>query len=678
MSSPRPPRNPNRKPPPYSLEQYAREKKLPAAWLAQEFALRTHREREVAIPYLDAEGNPAFEKYRAGDGRFRAGKGAKLIPYGLDRLDEAGSVLIVEGESDVHTLARHGVAAVGIPGARNWKPEWTKYLDGLDIRVWKEPDDAGADMVRRLAADLPDARVIEAPEDAKDPSDLHLADSDAFLDRLTGLMRDARPITEVVEELPAPKEEEGGRVVVPSPKQPMGVARRLVNDVYTGPEGHALLHDFRGDFYRYDSTCWPEIRESVVRAAAYRYLEDAFYLKATKDGIEFESWNPTRYKITDVLDALRAIVLLEGEEPPAWTSDRQEPPADEMVSMANGLLHLPSRRLYDHTPAYFNYHSLPFAFDPEAPRPRRWLAFLEELWEGDPTAISALQEVFGYILGGDTRQQKIFLLVGPRRAGKGTIGRVLTGLLGAHNVAAPTLASMATNFGLQPLIGKPLGLISDARLSGRSKGSIVVERLLSISGEDSLTIDRKYREPWTGRLPTRLVILTNELPRLSDSSGALASRFILFVLTKSFLGQEDPNLTDKLLAEAPGIFNWALQGLDRLVERGYFKPPDSGREAVQQLEDLSSPISAFVRERCVTGAEESVPVDYLWKSWKRWCEDDNRHPGTKQTFGRNLKAALPTIRRSKPRSEEGDERIPTYVGIGLQVTPPYGEREGAP
>ena len=120
----------------------------------------------------------------------------------------------------------------------------------------------------------------------------------------------------------------------------------------------------------------------------------------------------------------------------------------------------------------------------------------------------------GYILGGDTSQQKIPLFVGPKRAGKGTIARVLTGLLGAHNVAAPTLASLSTNFGLSPLIGKPLALISDARLSGRSDSSVVVERLLSISGEDSLTIDRKYLDQWTGRLPTRLALMTNELPQL--------------------------------------------------------------------------------------------------------------------------------------------------------------------
>jgi putative DNA primase/helicase len=187
-----------------------------------------------------------------------------------------------------------------------------------------------------------------------------------------------------------------------------------------------------------------------------------------------------------------------------------------MLAMQNGLLHLPTRTLIEHTPEFFSHHALPFDFDAEAPPPVRWLEFLRDLWHKDDSSIAALQEIFGYMLGGGTALQKIFLLVGPKRAGKGTIGRVLAGLLGSHNIAAPTLASLASHFGLQPLIGKPLALIADARFSSKADGNVVVERLLSISGEDSLTIDRKYKEPWTGRLPSRFLILTNELPRLVD------------------------------------------------------------------------------------------------------------------------------------------------------------------
>jgi putative DNA primase/helicase len=326
-------------------------------------------------------------------------------------------------------------------------------------------------------------------------------------------------------------------LVVPPPSHPMSVARELVKSLYTLPAG-LILRDHRGDLYRWDGARWPEIDKRDVRAAAYQLLEHAHY-NDPKEGMK--PFAPSRRKIDDVVDALRAIVLVDSAaDAPFWIDRHADPPAHEFISMTNGLLHVPTRTLRPHTTQFFNHHALPFVFDKDAPPATAWLRFLAELWH-DTTAIAALQEAIGYLLGGDTSLQKMFLLVGPKRGGKGTIGRVLTGLLGPHHVAAPTLASLSTNFGLQPLIGKPLALISDARLSTKADSKIVVERLLSISGEDSLTIDRKYKEPWTGRLPTRFLIMTNELPRLSDASGALASRFILFVLTRSFYGAENPS-----------------------------------------------------------------------------------------------------------------------------------------
>jgi putative DNA primase/helicase len=118
--------------------------------------------------------------------------------------------------------------------------------------------------------------------------------------------------------------------------------------------------------------------------------------------------------------------------------------------------------------------------------------FLTELFGQDHQAITALQDWFGYMLSPDTSQHKIFFIVGPRRSGKGTIARVQTALVGRDSVANPTLASLQTNFGIAPLIGKPVAIITDARLGGRSDQAAITERLLSISGEDALTIDRKH------------------------------------------------------------------------------------------------------------------------------------------------------------------------------------------
>ncbi|NKB83747.1 hypothetical protein HED51_11340 [Ochrobactrum grignonense] len=215
------------------------------------------------------------------------------------------------------------------------------------------------------------------------------------------------------------------------------------------------------------------------------------------------------------------------------------PPAHELLPVKNGLLHLPSGKLYQPSPAYFCLNAADVKFDPNAPKPKEWLRFLDQVWPGDTQSIEALQDMFGYLLSPDTSQQKVFLIVGPKRSGKGTIARVLTGIMGQDSVAAPTLASLATNFGLAPLIGKSVAMIGDARLSGRADQASIAERLLSISGEDSITVDRKFKPAWTGRLSARFVILTNELPRLADASGALASRFVVLTMEQSFYGRED-------------------------------------------------------------------------------------------------------------------------------------------
>jgi putative DNA primase/helicase len=457
----------------------------------------------------------------------------------------------------------------------------------------------------------------------------------------------------------------GPRPIVPPPTDPHQVARQFMAEHYTDEDGARLLRYWRGDWHAWTGTHWPEVEDRQVKSDLWTWLADADYVKpatATKPSEQLP-FEPTKYKVANVLDALQACSHLSASvAAPAWLAEAKTA-ATEMVAMSNGLLHLPTRILMPHTPSFFTHHALPFEFDPAAPRPRRWLQFLDELWSDDPEAISTLAEVFGYILSGETRQQKMFMLVGPKRGGKGTIARVLTGLLGAHNVAAPTLSGLTSNFGLSPLIGKPLAVVSDARLGSRSDSLIAVERLLSVSGEDSITVDRKYRDPWTGQLPSRFVILTNELPRLTDSSGALASRFIMLLLTQSFYGREDPRLTDELLREAPGIFNWALEGLDRLEQRGAFEQPPSSQAAIQQLADLASPVSSFLRDRCEIGTACEVEKDELYAAWKQWCEEEGRGPGTKAIFVRDLRAAVPGLTPRKLRAE--DKRVHVLQGVRL-------------
>jgi putative DNA primase/helicase len=93
--------------------------------------------------------------------------------------------------------------------------------------------------------------------------------------------------------------------------------------------------------------------------------------------------------------------------------------------------------------------------------------------------------------------------------------------------------------------------------------------------------------------------------------------------------------------------------------------PRSALDAVQQLEDLGSPIGAFLRERCVIGAGHSVGVSHLFDAWCEWCKAQGRdHPGTAQSFGRDLRAAIPGIKVIQPR--DGEDRLRFYQGIWLK------------
>ena len=322
-----------------------------------------------------------------------------------------------------------------------------------------------------------------------------------------------------------------------------------------------------------------------------------------------------------------------------------------------------ARKLHPHSPHFFNEVAVPFAYEPNAPAPSRWIAFLRELWDDDDDSIAALQEWFGYVVSGRTDLHKVLLLVGPTRAGKGVIARVLKSLVGAANVTGPTLASLGQNFGLQDLIGKALAIISDARL-GRADSNVVVERLLSVSGEDTLTIDRKYRDPWTGKLGTRFLMISNELPRFGDASGAIANRFVVLTLSTSWLGRENPALTNELMADLPGILNWSLDGLDRLAQSNRFTAPRSSEDAILALQDLVSPVAAFVRDRCTVNPMLEAPCDELYAMWKSWAEDNGHRAGSVQTFGRDLRAVVPGLRTVRPRVGEDRERHFRGLGIG--------------
>lgn len=645
------------------------------------------------FPECDETGTVIGLNRRFDDGSKRmlpGGKRGLTLPDGWR--DRPGALLIVEGPTDCVALTAAGLAAIGRPSNTGGVPLLTKLLRdwpterGIVIlgEIDKKPSGEwpgrmGAESTaRQLAATLNrPVRWTLPPDDAKDVRHwLTHADrgKTPWPQRGRELLRflEANAVT-IDPSVSLPGDASPIRNSNDAPDDPHRLARGFLEHE-TGP-----LRFWRDDFLRWEDGVYRIETHADLRGQLTSWIRREFQ---QIQRLELEAWKandrenkgqpPTTRKVTtrllgDVVNALRGECLLSSSiDPPAWINGSAGPEPVNLLPMRNGVLDLLANGLLSTSPNLFTFNVCPFDFAPKAPAPKEWLRFLGDLWPDDSDTVATLQEWFGYLLTPDTRQQKILFLLGPKRSGKGTICRVLRALVGAGNVVGPTLGSLAMNFGLSPLLGKTVAVVSDARLSNRVDSATITERLLSISGEDSLTVDRKHRDPLTVKLLTRFVIASNELPRLGDASGALAGRLILLRFTQSFYGSEDHGLTDRLLQELPGILNWSLEGWRRLHDRGRFVQPPSGAELLADLEDLASPVGAFVRECCRVGSGATVEVGELYAAWRSWCACHGRkEPGTEQTFGRDIRAAVPTLNVRRPN--HAGSRWREYVGICLRA-----------
>lgn len=491
---------------------------------------------------------------------------------------------------------------------------------------------------------------------------------------------------------------------------PARLARLYLADRHAHQDGLTLRY-WRAEWYRWDGSSYQPITDKDLRASITRAVSlefDRLYQQALirnrmavaaaaaagSDGATASANGKpgggkpptlipvTRAIVSDVIQELAGLAHLPTHthgEAPLWLDNDPAPSlgwaASDCLPTASAIVHLPTladspdrpaAAMRRPTPRLFSTWATDYPFAPDAPAPLEWLAFLDEVADGDRQVIQLIQEMFGLLLTHDTSLQKALLIVGPPGGGKGTIVRVLRAMIGPANVAGPTLASLGQNFGLQSLIGKPVAIIDDARISGKTDQAPILERLLTIIGEGTITVDRKYLEPWTGKLSTRLILLSNDPPAIQDASAALVRRLIVVRFTRSFADNPDRTLFDRLSRELPSILLWSIQGWARLRARGYLIQPESGSETVEEIREAMSPVTSFVRDCCQVEKEAITSRTDLYNAWCTWNQANGQeHAGTSSSFFRKLRSAIHGLRDHRPKP--GDGSRPRHIkGIRMR------------
>jgi P4 family phage/plasmid primase-like protien len=436
------------------------------------------------------------------------------------------------------------------------------------------------------------------------------------------------------------------------------------------------LRHYRDDFLDLHDSRYAKLDDSTIKADVYNLLDRS--LRAVEHGetLKYVPFQPCTKSVGETIAALKAERhLLPSIEQACWLDGRDGPDPDELIPFKNGIYDLRAGKLLPPDPMLFTSNAVGLDYDPNSAEPENWKEFLKQIYDGEQDQIDALQEMYGYCMSADVSQEKAFTWIGPKRGGKDTKKNVLVSLLSKDAVCGPTLDSMGTNFGMSAFIYKQLAIVGDMRLGQKCDQDLLAENILKLTGRGLFTMDRKNKAHWTGTLPCKLLLISNERPRIRDKSGAVASRMINFTTRVSFYGREDRNLfRDKLRPELPGIALWALEGLRRVRERGHLAEPKCSVEYQEQMARDGSPVLAFVKECLTLDPEAKVGKDELHGVFLDWAAACGQRPLVKNIFAGDLVTATGGMARAARPKIEG-EQVPVFEGVRITTRPPARKKQ---
>ena len=148
-------------------------------------------------------------------------------------------------------------------------------------------------------------------------------------------------------------------------------------------------------------------------------------------------------------------------------------------------------------------------------------------------------------------------------------------------------------------------------------------------------------------------------------------RVRLIPFLQSFKGsQNDPDLIDKLKAEASGILNWAIAGCLAWQREG-LEPPAAVANATQEYKEQSDRLAQFIEDCCLVEVGKSVPSAELWREYGEWAKQNDPEPLSRTELADHLK------RRGFISEEVGHAKQRVWCGLALRMRPDAGVRAGA-
>lgn len=308
------------------------------------------------------------------------------------------------------------------------------------------------------------------------------------------------------------------------------------------------------------------------------------------------------------------------------------------VAVDNGVLRVDpdgATELLDHSPNYMFLSKAGTRYDPDAECPR-WREFLGEVVNQGHQR-KKLQEYAGYcLMHWELRFHKALFIVGPQNSGKSTFADTIRKLLGGEeNVASLSPQEMTKRFGTAELFGAWANVRNDIPHDTIEK----VGTFKEIVAGDPIKAERKGKDLFMFKPRAKHIFAGNTLPDAEVDDGAFYRRILLVPFPKTVpRSQRDKQLPKQLEKELPGILNWALDGLTRLLDQSGFTGDLTPHETAETWEKWANTIDRFAKV-CINTSNDATPKPKgdVYALYQRFCEAENFPAEPQQKMTRRLK-----------------------------------------
>ena len=570
-------------------------------------------------------------------------QGITPVPYCLPDFIKKNYVLIVEGEKDVDRLWDIGISATtNSGGAGNWSEELNQYFKGKNVFIIPDNDDAGRKHAELVASNLIDiaasvkvCAVCEGMPEKADISDWLDDDNDpsTLLESLESFPEWEPETAEVTNKMQLSTDFSEDSLAL------LFIERH--GNVYRWTAGRDWLH--------YDGTVWQRDQRKSYYSHIQKLCREQIALKEDRTSITRVRSAKTRNGVAELAKHDPRIAML----------DDVFRPDPNLLNTPNGIVDLRTGKMRKSRPE--DYCTQITSISPSNEPPKLFLKTLNEIFLADEEIIAFVQRLLGYAITGLTTEQIIVFFYGSGANGKSLLLDLVARILGTYAIKLPINVLMQSKHHRHETEIAQLDGVRLAISSEPEQGAAWAEAKIKELTGDRTIRGRFMRKDFYEFLAThKHLVAGNYKPRLTGSDPAIARRVKLVPFLANFEGAKcDPDLPEKLFAEASQILGLLINGAKEWHENGLQVPEAIGNASHEYMAEMDD-LGVWMEERCDVSPEYTEKSSALYADFKAW-KDFKREPVLSQTvFGKQLSA--------KGFEKMKSNGVKKYKGIELSLT----------